>query len=98
MLVLGLFFLSGYYKTKESNKFFIEMELHGIINEIKYNEGYRGLPHIKIDNQWIFIGINGEKVHNHIIIGDSIVKDSGTTTFKVYRKNEQGVWDERIYK
>lgn len=98
ILTIILFSLKGYRMKNHSYDLFKESEFHGIINDIKLREGSRGLPHILIDNQWIFIGLNVQKIQHHIIVGDSIVKEPGSMIIKVYRKNSNGAWDERIYK
>ena len=94
-----VFFINGYYKDKKAQTAFIEEEFHGIIMEIKYIEGRRrGFPDLKINSKWIYLGLNGEKIQNYIKVSDSIVKDSGTETINVYRKNVKGSWDEKVFK
>ncbi len=92
-----VFFINGYYEDKKAQTAFVEKEFHGIINEIKYNEGRRGFPDLKISNNWIYLGLNGEKIQKYIKVSDSIAKDSGTETIKVYRKNNKGNWDEKVF-
>jgi hypothetical protein len=93
-----VFFINGYYKDKKEQTAFIEEEFHGIIMEIKYVEGNRGDPYVKIGNQWIVFGPREDKVRNYISVEDSIVKKMGTVTIKVYRKNVKGSWDEKVFK
>ena len=76
---------------------FIEESYRGIITEIKYIEGRRGLPDVKIGNELHYFGYE-EKIIHYIQIGDSIVKESGTEAIKIYRKNLKGKWDEKIFK
>jgi hypothetical protein len=93
-----VFFRYGYSIDKRAQASFREMEFHGVIKEIIYSEGKRGFPDLQIDNQWIFLGLNGEKIQNHIKVSDSIVKNSGTETIKIYRKNNKKGWDEKVFK
>lgn len=93
-----LFFINGYYRDKNAQTAFTEKEFHGIIMEIKYIEGRRGFPDLKINGEWIYLGLNGEKIQNYIEVSDSIVKKSGTETIKVYRKNSKGVWIGKVFK
>ncbi len=93
-----VFNINEYYNDKQAQTAFIEKEFHGIILEIIYIEGHRGLPDLKINSKWIYMGVNGQKIQNYIKVSDSIVKDSGTETIKVYRKNYKGIWDEKVFK
>lgn len=93
-----LFYINGYYEDRKAQKAFVEEEFHGIIIEIKYFEGRRGFPDLKIDNKWIYMGLNGEKIQNYIKVSDSLAKESGTEIIKVYRKNLKGNWDEKAFK
>ncbi len=93
-----VFFVNSYYMNKKAKTAFIEKEYRGIILEIKYVEGNRGDPYVLIGNQWFVFGLNEDKVRNYIKVSDSIVKDSGTETIKVYRKNYKGIWDEKVFK
>lgn len=93
-----VFFINGYYKDKKAQTVFIEEEFRGNIMEIKYIEGRRGFPDLNIDSNWIYLGLNGEKIQNYIKVSDSIAKDSGTETIKVYRKNFKGNWNEKVFK
>jgi len=93
-----MFFINGYYKVKKAQADFIEKEYQGIIREIKYVEGNRGDPYVQIRNQWFVFGTNEDKVRNYIKVSDSIVKDSGTETIVVYRKNYKGIWGEKVFK
>jgi len=64
----------------------------GIIEDIRTVEGRRGLPDIKINDNWINLSLEESKVKNYILIGDSIVKDSGISIMEVFRKNKKGEW------
>lgn len=89
---------NAYEKDRKARANFYERDFHGVIKEIKYNEGRRGFPDIKLTNEWIYLGLSGQKIQNYILVDDSIVKDSGTETIKVYRKNSKGIWDEKVFK
>jgi len=92
-----VFFINGYYKDKKAQTAFVEKEFHGIILEIKYVEGNRGDPYVQIGSQWFVFGINEDKVRDYIKVSDSITKDSGTETIKIFRKNNKGTWDEKVF-
>ena len=92
-----VFFVHGYHKDKKAKNTFIEIEFYGIIKEIKYTEGNRGFPILRINDKWINLGINAANIYNFIHESDSIVKDSGTERIKVYRKNPYGKWDEIVF-
>ena len=93
------FFLRGYFMNKKAEEAFInEKEYAGLIEEIVYFNGNRGLPKIKIVNQWVLFGGKLEAtVSTYIEVGDSISKSPGENIIKVYRRNKSGQWGERIF-
>ena len=98
LILFGWFVISLYLDSNEANERFVNTEYSAIIKKIKYIHGDRGIPTVMLDEQWIHLGLYGDKVRGCINIGDSIVKESGTEVIKVYRKNSENKWDERVFK
>ena len=93
-----LFFIYVFYINQYAEQYYIDRKYYGIIKEIRVLQGTHDLPDIKINNDWISFDIPDAKVKHYILVGDSIVKDSGTRVIKVYRKNLNGKWDVKIFK
>ena len=91
------FFLYSYYKDNIATKYYINRTYNGIIQEIAIIENDRGIPNIRINNKWLFLGMSDSKVKHYIKTGDSISKQTGEIQVKVYRKNNSGVWIEKIF-
>jgi len=89
-----VYFVFDYRNKKDNWK---NKEYFGIIEGIHPNPYFAGLPQIKIENQLIQLKINEEKVFNYIIIGDSIVKPSGSSIVSVFRKDVNGNWVEKKF-
>lgn len=87
-----------FYKDYIANERFFNERISGIINEEKHFEGDRGYPWLKIDGQWKNIGKFGVWAQRYSNVGDSIVKDSGTMTIIIYRKNEENKWEAKVFK
>lgn len=86
-------FFQPYNLSKEQH---IKDHYNGILKEI--GKEVRGVPDIKIDDKWIILGTDYETtISRHILIGDSLVKESGSETITVYRKDKHGVWQERVF-
>lgn len=92
-----VFFAYNFYLSYQAKQVFIEDSYKGIINNIEYFEGRRGLPDVKIGNEMHYFGYE-EKIIHYIQVCDSIVKESGTEEIKIYRKNLKGKWDEKTFK
>lgn len=90
-LYIGYSFLYGY-------KQFVDREYTGVITNIRKLEFSRGLPDIKINDEWIPLSVDDSKVMNYMQIGDSIVKKSGYKEIIVYRRDINGEWNEKIFK
>ena len=102
IIILGLgfliFIIHAYYLDHGAKREYLYRSIHGIIEEIKIEEGNRRLPTLKINNQWIFLDMPGEKIDHYIQTRDSLVKDSGSTSIKVFRKNEKNEWYVKVFK
>jgi hypothetical protein len=92
--IIGLiiFIINGERNDKLADIRFNVLEINGIITDIKYFENKRGFPDYLINDKWIYLGLNGEKIQNHVIINDSLCKNSGSDTINIYRKNENDEW------
>ena len=77
---------------------FVEREYMGVITNIRKLEFSRGLPDIKINDEWIQLSVDDSKVMNYMQIGDSIAKKSGYKEIIVYRRDMTGEWKEKIFK
>ena len=97
IVMLTIFFAHGFFKDHQAANKFITENYKGLVREIVYKDGKRGLPDVKLDSNWFYFGMNEEKIKLYIRIGDSIVKESGTKTIKIYRKNENGKWVDKIF-
>jgi len=87
-----IFFLYNYIYFFNAKVALNKRGYKGIIEDIRTVEGRRGLPDIKINDNWINLSLEESKVKNYILIGDSIVKDSGISIMEVFRKNKKGEW------
>ena len=100
IILVGLVLISSiiyvYFNIIKSKNSFLAYAFNGKITEII--EGGRGFPNFKINNKWYYIGITGSHVTNHIQVGDSLIKEKGSTTIKLYRQNKKGEWNVKIYK
>ena len=95
ILVLGLisFLTHISYQQYLKKQEYINSKFNGIINYIDYHcDGCRGLPLIKIDSSFYHLGIHEIKICDFIQVGDSIVKESGSETIKVCKKDKRGNW------
>src|SRR4051812_43281336 len=97
-IVFLAFIGNAIYNAKIGLTKFTSIEYDGVITDIKHHNGDRGIPDIKINNQWMNLDYYGYKVRNYIKTGDSIVKKSGTEAIVVYRKNLSNEWEVRIFK
>lgn len=68
-----------------------------VIEDIEYRVNNKGCPHIKVNGNWRYLNNTECKISDYIQIGDSISKESGSMTIKVYRKNEEGVWIKKSF-
>jgi predicted PurR-regulated permease PerM len=94
---LGFIVYTAFYIIKGDRESLMR-EYAGIISEIRYLYGNRGIADIKINDQWIPLGVEDSRIQGYIQLGDSIVKESGTVVIYVYRKNSKGEWEGRLFK
>ena len=94
LIIIGitLYYFFTIKPTLNSKKEFIQIEYSGKISEIQIRNGYRGFPHVKIDNEWLLFGINESPIISYLQVGDSIVKHKGTDKIIVYRKGPIGTY------
>ncbi|PKP20830.1 MAG: hypothetical protein CVU05_08180 [Bacteroidetes bacterium HGW-Bacteroidetes-21] len=76
---------------------FKDRKYYGIIEKIEYPENRRGSPVIFINTNGIQLSMEEFKIYSSLRVGDSIVKESGTTTIKLYHKEANGKWREMIF-
>lgn len=81
-----IFFITGIIKQEKDYKEFLNERYKGVITDIREIEGSRGIPEIKINNEWIYLGPHGSKVENYVKIGDSIVKKANSEKIIVFKK------------
>ena len=93
-----LFYIKGFESSKQVEVKFINSSYFGMIQDIKYVEGNRGDPYVKVRNSMLVFGYFEDKVRNYVKIGDSKAKDSGSTAIRVFRKDSNDVWHEKVFK
>lgn len=86
-----IFFVYTYYQEIDSRENFLQESYSGIVENLVVNNYDRGNISIKLNNQWMSLGSFEPYIQKKIKIGDSIVKETGTTELKVYRVIE-GEW------
>jgi len=96
-LTLGVFFIIVLVASLRGRYHFINRNYSGIITEIRWRDNTHGLPDIKLNGEWIFLDVPDSKIATFIQVGDSVVKETGTSEIKVYKKNIKGKWFEKIF-
>ena len=96
VLIIGL--IDFMYSIELGEKEYLNRQYHGIIVEIRMLQFSRGIPDIKIGDEWVILDIQEQKIKNYIIVGDSIVKESGKSEIVVYRKNTDLRWIGKVFK
>jgi hypothetical protein len=90
-----IYFMLDYRKKRNNWK---NKDYFGIIEGINPNPYFAGFPQLKLLNgDLIQLGIREESIFPFIQIGDSIVKNSGSTIVSVFRKDENGNWVEKEF-
>ncbi len=98
LVILTISTIYVYYNRSGGYQEFINLKFNGIVKEIIYYKGNRGMPDFKVSTEWYYLGLDGEEVTKNFKVGDSIIKEKGSTTIKLYRKNKKGEWNVKIYK
>jgi hypothetical protein len=89
------FFLSNWYESQLLHVNYLKTSYNGIINKIE--DGDRGSKDLNLSNgKWITLGSSNPGVY--VQVGDSIIKESGSETITVYRKDKNGIWQEKVFK
>ena len=91
ILVFVGFIIYAIILQKEVRENFLQESYSGIVENLVVNNYDRGNISIKLNNQWLSLGSFEPYIQNKIKIGDSVVKESGTTELKVFRVIE-GEW------
>ena len=100
IVLFSAFFLHGYFMNKKAeDNFKNNQKYYGIIMNIEDIDGNRGLPKIRVGNNWFVLGMGKLEysIATYIKVGDSISKSPGENIIKVYRRNKFGHWEERIF-
>jgi hypothetical protein len=99
LLIIG--FGYGYFfiirPTLVARNEFLEKEYKGKINKIEYRTGYRGFPHVMLDEKWYFLGQDEGKILHFIRINDSIVKRKGTNEIVVFTRDGSGQYISKTF-
>jgi hypothetical protein len=85
ILAFIIFFIYTHYQEADSREKFLQESYSGIVENSVVDEFGRGSISIKLKDQWINLGFHEPYIQEKIKIGDSIVKESGTSELKVYR-------------
>lgn len=76
----------------------MNLEVSGVVDRIEYFPSDRGAQSLMINNQWINMGVEGQKIRTYLKIGDSIIKKQGIREIRIYRKTKENLWHEKIFK
>jgi NRPS condensation-like uncharacterized protein len=64
---------------------------------LKVEEGGRGAFWLYLTDTTLLLNIFERKIRDYIQVGDSISKEKGTATIKVYRKDKDSIWQEKVF-
>lgn len=99
MVAAGLVWLYNVYLLdRKATEKHLKLEYNGIINKIHHYWGDRGVPMILVDTQWIYLNVLDSKFSHYVLVGDSIYKESGSETVKIFRKNSDETWSVKVFK
>ena len=98
IIAITLFIIYMEYSYYLGETQYINREFFGVIQEIRYIENRRGIPEIKIANEWVVLTTFESKVALYIHVNDSIVKTRGSKAITVFRKKPDGNWRQRVFK
>jgi hypothetical protein len=83
---------------RKGNREYLNREFHGVISNIRIQENSRGLPDIKIGEDWIDLNIPEQKISRYVCVGDSVLKECGKSEIVVFRKNSDQKWVGKVFK
>ena len=70
---------------------------HERIREIKYKQSNRGKPSIKVDENWVDFSWWYPDLFDSMQLNDSIVKQEGKHEIILYRENEVGDLEKKVF-
>jgi len=76
-----------FYRGKRIDKIKSDMEISGVVTEIKIFGLNNGLPSYKINGEWHLSDRSEWYLHGYVFPGDSLFKKKGTILINLYRKN-----------
>lgn len=88
-LILGTIIFIIYPAWRADNAF-IDLEYRSKIYDIEYRTGHRGHPHLKLNSGWYLLTIDEMQIAPYIHKGDSIIKEKGSRTIKIFSNDENG--------
>ena len=94
--ILFLFLRNIFLKNRVQEEIKFKKECYsGTI--MKLSPGGRGSYWISFSDTTWQTNIFEEIITNYIQVGDSISKEKGTAAIKVYRKDKDSIWQERVF-
>lgn len=95
-LIIGSIIFIG-YPWYQAHRAYIRSTYNYKIQGIQFRPGHRGVPYVKLDTGWYLLRSNAElQIVPYIQVGDSVVKEKGSATIRVFRKN-QGDWEVKVF-
>ncbi len=92
-----LFIGWGHFQDINNRNKFLQKSYFGIIKEIRNEKGMRGNKTIIFTNDSIiYFGVSESTLNSYVLIGDSLAKDSAENFVKVFRKNDNKEWVEKV--
>lgn len=89
-LGLVLFFAHGAYLDKKAKERWMNESFQGRVTDIEFKQTNRGLPSLRIKDQWIDLGLSSYSIAPFIEVNDSIVKIQGVKEIAIFKENENG--------
>ncbi|NVO01732.1 MAG: hypothetical protein HXX09_03445 [Bacteroidetes bacterium] len=80
----------------QREKRFINKTYNGVI--YKQSDGSKGSFFVTVRDTTLHLGLFEHKIRDYIKVGDSISKEKGTAAIKVYRKDKDSIWQEKVFK
>ena len=96
-LIIGSIIFIG-YPWYQAHRVYIGSNYNYKIQGIQFRPGHRGVSYIKLDTGWYLLRSNAElQIVPYIQVGDSVVKERGSTTIRDFRKNPEGDWEVKVF-